>query len=109
MTAARFHNDVLRHLLAGQYSYCSEERNPFVESLLREAEARHVPGESLLITRRNCTGQPANDFNKPKVDLGAAALAFRPVAMCQSSTGDSPDGMVDGAERALRRALALLP
>ena len=106
-TAGRFQNDVLRHVLAGQYSYCSEERNPFVESLLREAEARHVPGESLLITRRNCTGQPANDFNKPKVDLGAMALAFRPVGMCQGK-GASPDDVFDGAESALRRALALV-
>jgi hypothetical protein len=105
ITGEQFHSRVLRHVLAGQYSYCSEERNPFVEALLREAEARKVPSERLLITRRNCTGQPANDFNKPKVDLGADALAFLPTQSCRDAGSRA---LVDGAEDALRSALALV-
>lgn len=101
--ATRFDREVLQHVMAGQYSYCSEERNPFVEALLREADATHVPQERLLISRRNCTGQPANDFNKPKVDLGATALAFRPPGTC----GAMPAG-VDGAEEAIASALAIV-
>ena len=40
-------------------------------------------------------------FNKPKVDLGAAALAFRPADECNVAAE------VDGAERALDECLAL--
>ena len=55
-------------------------------------------------TRLRSTGQPANDFNKPKVDLGPAAFGF-----------DAPrDGAckleaeADGAERVILKALALV-
>ena len=80
--AEHFQKDVLRHVFAGQYSYCGEERNPHVPDLLAEAKARGIPEEKLLITRRNCTGQPANAFNKPKIDLGSEALAFELLEHC---------------------------
>ena len=103
--ASKFQSRVVAHAFVGQYSYCSEERNPDVEALLREAHARGVTEESLLLTRRNCTGQPANAFNKPKVDLGPASLAFAPPAECAANGGATEDG----AERTLAAALALYP
>jgi hypothetical protein len=82
--------------LSGRYSHCSEERNPFVEALLREARAHGVPEESVLTTRRNCTGQPANAFNHPKVDLGAAALAFATSCDARACAGVASAGSSDG-------------
>ena len=63
--AAAFERTVLTPAFVGQYSFCSEERNPHVQLILEEAKGIHVSEEALLKTRRNCTGQPANDFNKP--------------------------------------------
>ena len=94
---------VLSAAFRGQYSFCGEERNPNVPALLEEARARRVPEEALLKTRRNCTGQPANDFNKPKVDLGATALAFQAAPTC----GATP-ARLDGAEDAMANALAIV-
>ena len=102
----RFQRDVLEHIFAGQYSYCSEERNPFVDDLLKEAAVTKVPAEQLLVNRRNCTGQPSNAFNKPKVDLGPSALAFRPLHSCGQQHDTS--SIIDGAEDAVLRALALV-
>ena len=102
-TMARlFQMNVLQHTFAGQYSFCGEERNPHVQLLLLEARARKLPEEVLLKARRNCTGQPANDFNKPKVDLGAEALAFKPSGSCGA------EGLKDGAEVAMERAQVLV-
>ena len=82
-----------------------EPSEPFVIRQPGKAHARGVTEESLLLTRRNCTGQPANAFNKPKVDLGPAALAFAPPAECAANGGATEDG----AERTLAAALALYP
>jgi hypothetical protein len=62
--AGRFHRDVLEQIFAGQYSYCSEERNPFVSDLLKEAEVTHVPAEKLLVSRRNCTVRAATHYTR---------------------------------------------
>lgn len=93
---------------SGQYSYCSEERNPFIEPVLREAKRLRIPEEHALNTRRNCTGQPANAFNKPKVDMGAAALAFERGCADGATGGGLADAVADGAERILERALTLV-
>ncbi|KAL1510357.1 hypothetical protein AB1Y20_006668 [Prymnesium parvum] len=105
--AADFDHTVLRRIFAGQYSFCSEERNPFISAIILEAHAANVPEETLLLTRRNCTGQPANAFNKPKVDLGADALAFLPVDNCASESSNVGE-RADYVEEALAAALALV-
>ena len=102
-TSRFFQGSVIGPALGGQYSYCSAERNPFIPGLLAEAKARKLPEEELLLTRRNCTGNPANAFNKPKVDLGAAALAFRPAHECAAQTK-----ITDGSEATLAEALSLV-
>eukprot|EP00966_Prymnesium_polylepis_P121303 2803590-Prymnesium_polylepis.1 len=101
-----FHDGVLRHAMAGQYSYCGEERNPFVDAVLLEARHARVPEESLLNTRRNCTGQPANAFNKPKVDIGAEALAFGLVGGTDCGA-PGPSSAADAIEQVIADALAL--
>jgi hypothetical protein len=49
------------------------------------------------------TGQPANHFNKPKVDLGTAALFFDPPSSCKQADADS-----DGTELVMAKALKLV-
>ena len=102
--AAVFERQVVAPFFAGQYSFCGVERNPNVETMLAEARAAHMAEEPLLKTRRNCTGQPANEFNKPKVDLGPKAFALR--KGCDAMSLDS--GLLDGVEAALRTALELV-
>jgi hypothetical protein len=60
-----------------------------------------VPTRHTLV-RDGSTGQPANDFNKPKIDLGAIALGFvtRGAATCDDAS--------DGAEVVLRHALDMV-
>jgi len=104
--AARFQRRVVERLFRGQYSYCGEERNPHVDAMLANARAKHQPEEPLLMTRRNCTGQPANDFNKPKVDLGPEALRYLPRGACGERTVGG--GSDDGAEATLKRGVAFV-
>ena len=53
------------------------------------------------------TGQPANDFNKPKVDLGPSTLALRPAEECAKGLAQSSAGY-DGAAATLDKALELV-
>jgi hypothetical protein len=57
------------------------------------------------------TGNPDNPFNKPKVNLGPAALAFRPARECSraaaTASPPAPGLTIDGAELAIEEALAL--
>ena len=53
------------------------------------------------------TGNPDNPFNKPKINLGPAALAFRPAHECAAVAASPPTAAIDGAEQALQDALAL--
>ena len=56
------------------------------------------------------SGNPDNPFNKPKVNLGPAALAFRPARECSraAAAASSPAvTTIDGAELAIQEALAL--
>ena len=70
-----------------------------------------LPEEPILVHQRNCTGNPDNPFNKPKVNLGPAALAFRPARECSraaaAASQSSPAVTIDGAELAIQEALAL--
>ena len=61
-------------------------------------------------TYLRATGNPDNPFNKPKVNLGPAALAFRPARECSraAAAASSPAvTTIDGAELAIQEALAL--
>jgi hypothetical protein len=80
-----FERNVLPPVFAGQHSYCGSERNPHLGLILTQARARGVPDEQALVTERNCTGNPANAFNKPKVDIGPRALRF--AADCEGRAG----------------------
>ena len=71
-----FGEEVLKPMFRGQNSYCSRERNPNVAEVIERAQQQGESTEAALFVRRNCTGQPANAFNKPAVDMGPAALAF---------------------------------
>jgi hypothetical protein len=53
--AHAFDRDVVQHVFKGQYSFCGVERNPQanIDAILAEAQARHVPADSLLNRRRN--------------------------------------------------------
>jgi hypothetical protein len=73
---SEFEADVLQIAFGGQHSYCGSERNPNVALVLERARRTGMPDERALILYRNCTGNPANEFNKPKVDLGPTALRF---------------------------------
>jgi hypothetical protein len=80
--------------------------------------------DPLLSLRVAIHPQPANDFNKPKVDLGPAALQLRPAAECATAAGGTGSGagraggaggaragaalVPDGADDALRRAVELV-
>lgn len=101
-----FATQVIHKVFSGQYSYCSEERNPFVDALVREArssKSSNLSIESLLLTRRNCTGQPGNAFNKPKVDLGPSTLSFLPPHVCSSKLR-----IEDDTELTINASLALV-
>mmetsp|Transcript_17242 Transcript_17242/g.53448 ORF Transcript_17242/g.53448 Transcript_17242/m.53448 type:complete len:960 (+) Transcript_17242:82-2961(+) len=75
-TRRALERDILQAAFGGQHSYCSSERNPHLGIVLEDSRRRGLPDEPTLLMRRNCTGNPANSFNKPKVDLGPSALAF---------------------------------
>ena len=108
---AAFQSGVTSRVFRGQYSHCSHERNPNVDKLLAEARRLKKPEEPILVHQRNCTGNPDNPFNKPKVNLGPAALAFRPARECSraaaAASQSSPAVTIDGAELAIQEALAL--
>jgi len=71
-----FEAAVLPHAFGGQHSYCGKERNPNLGLVISEARRMGMPDEQALTLFRNCTGNPANAFNKPKVDLGPEAMRF---------------------------------
>lgn len=71
-----FEADVLRKAFGGQHSYCGIERNPNVGRVLERARRGGMADEEALRLFRNCTGNPANAFNRPKVDLGPDAVGF---------------------------------
>ena len=104
-TAQAFHAEVVVKAFRGQYSHCSSERNPNVDDLLADARARRVAEEPILIHARNCTGNPDNAFNKPKVDVGHLELAFRPAGECAMPPFAGPQ--LDGAEQAIDETLSL--
>lgn len=87
-----FERAVLQHAFGGQHSYCSSERNPNLGLVMAEAKRAGLTEEHGLLTRRNCTGNPANAFNKPKVDLGPDALKFAPE--CAPAGGSGAGGAV---------------
>ena len=102
-----FETAVMAHAFAGQHSYCSNERNPHLGLVIEEARAKGMPDEHALIHKRNCTGNPANAFNRPKVDLGPEALAF--ARDCDSdSDSDSGTGKGSAASVAARVLAAVL-
>ena len=80
-----FAEQVLTPMFRGQNSYCSKERNPNVEQVIAQARQQGESTEQALLHRRNCTGQPANAFNKPAVDMGPAALAFTSGSNCTTT------------------------
>ena len=106
-TAHAFQAEVVSRAFRGQYSHCSFERNPNIDDLLADARARRVPEEPILIHARNCTGNPDNAFNKPKVDVGHVALSFRPGRPNSAECGDPAAPVVDGAEQAIDETLSL--
>ena len=64
----------------------------------------------VLLNYLRASGNPDNPFNKPKVNLGPAALAFRPARECSraAAAASSPAvTTIDGAELAIQEALAL--
>jgi len=102
----RFQADVMQRAFRGQYSHCAAERNPNIDRMLADARAAKIPEEPILIHRRNCTGNPDNAFNKPKVNLGYIALAFAPAGQCEPPAGGAAPPM-DGAEREIDETLSL--
>lgn len=96
-----FERDVLRAAFAGQHSYCSGERNPNLALVLERARRTGMADERALTLFRNCTGNPANAFNKPKVDLGPGALRFSRACVAAAAAG----GPTSAAARALDAVL----
>ena len=55
-----FQRNVVEPAFSGQYSFCSQERNPHIDAILAEARQRRLPEEQLLKTRRNWCGTRAS-------------------------------------------------
>ena len=76
-----FRRDVAEHAFSGQYSYCSEERNPWVDALLKEVELPHhscIPPHPVYPHRLRSAGSVPSSPIRPPL-ISAALLRSHPV------------------------------